>query len=46
MSTYNEQSRLLSPREAKARFEGVDTALWRRLESVFPVQLREAGRTG
>ena len=39
MSTYNEQSRLLSPREAKARFEGVDTALWRRLESVFPVRI-------
>lgn len=39
MDTYNEQSRLLSPREAKARFEGVDTALWRRLETVFPVRI-------
>ena len=39
MDTYNEQSRLLSPREAKARFDGVDTSLWRRLESVFPVRI-------
>jgi len=39
MNTYNEQSRLLSPREVKARFDGVDTALWRRLETVFPVRI-------
>ena len=39
MDTYNEQSRLLSPREAKARFEGVDVDLWRRLETVFPVRI-------
>ncbi len=39
MTPYNEQSRLLSPREAKARFERVDLALWRRLETVFPVRV-------
>ena len=39
MGTYNEQSRILSPREAKARFDGVDTTLWRHLETVFPVRV-------
>jgi lysine 2,3-aminomutase len=39
LSPYNERSRLLSPLEAKARFEGVDDKLWRRLERIFPVRI-------
>ncbi len=36
---YNERSPVLSPLEAEERFNGLDVALWRDLEGVFPVRV-------
>ena len=36
---YNERGHLLSPSALKRRFVGIDQALWRRLEGVFPVRV-------
>jgi len=37
--SYNEQSQIVSPSEAKGRFAGLDLDLWRRLDGIFPVRV-------